>query len=99
MRLRVRRLGGIAGVTLRSHVDTAELPGEQAARVERAVRDHAGRVPAASPRPDAFRYEITALDEQELEPIVLDQHEVPAELRGLVESVRSAGEIESRDSA
>jgi hypothetical protein len=87
-------MGGIAGVTLRSHVDTAELPGEETARVERAVREHAGRLPAAPPRPDAFRYEITPLDEQGPEPIVLDEHEVPAELRGLVESVSSSGEIE-----
>jgi hypothetical protein len=87
-------MGGIAGVTLRSHVDTAEMSGEETVRVERAVRDHAGHVPAAPPRPDSFRYEITPLDEQGLEPIVLDEQEVPAELRGLVESVRSSGEIE-----
>jgi hypothetical protein len=94
VRLRVRRLGGIAGVTLRSHLDTTELPGEETARVERAVRDRAGHVPAAAPRPDAFRYEITPLDEQGLKPIVLDEHEVPAELRPLVDSVKASGEIE-----
>jgi hypothetical protein len=91
-------MGGIAGLTLRSHLDTAELPTEDAARVERAVRDHAGHVPAAAhPNPDAFRYEITPLDEPALAQILLDQHEVPAELQGLVESIAASGEIEGGD--
>jgi hypothetical protein len=97
VRLRIRRLGGIAGVTLRSHFDTAELPAEEAAGVERAVRDHAGHAPAAPPRPDAFRYEITAPDEPGLTPVLIHEHEIPPELRGLVESVKSSGEIEGRD--
>jgi hypothetical protein len=92
--LRIRRLGGIAGVTLRSHLDTAELPPAEATGVERAVRDRAGRAPAAPPRPDAFRYEIKPLDERGLDPVVLDEHEVPPELQGLIESVSRSGEIE-----
>ena len=32
VRLRIRRLGGIAGVTLKTHVDTAELPAEGGCR-------------------------------------------------------------------
>jgi Emfourin len=95
VRLRIRRSGGIAGVTLRSHLDTGELPTAEAADVERGIRDRAGQAPSAPPRPDAFRYEITPLDEPGLEPAVLDEHEVPTELRGLVESVNSSGEIES----
>lgn len=97
MRLRIRRLGGIAGVTLRSHVDTSELPAGEAVAVERAVRERAGKEPTAPPRPDAFRYEISAPDEPELDDIVIHEHEVPPELKSLVESVSSSGEIEPRD--
>ena len=97
MRLRIRRLGGIAGVTLRSHLDTAELPPEEAAGVEGAVRERSGQAPATSPRPDAFRYEISAPDEPELGHLVFHEQEVPAELQGLIESLKSSGEIEHRD--
>jgi Emfourin len=95
VRLKVRRLGGIAGVALRSHVDTTELPTDEAAGIERAIRDRAGQTPPAPPRPDAFRYEISAPDEPELDDLILHEHEVPPELRGLVESLKSSGEIES----
>jgi emfourin len=97
MRLVVRRLGGIAGVTLRTPVDTTDLPPEEADAVERTIRDRAGSPPSPSPHPDAFRYEISAPDERELTPIVLHEHEIPPELRGLVQAVKSSGELERRD--
>jgi Emfourin len=97
VRLRIRRLGGIAGVTLRSHLDTAELPAAEAARVERALRDRAGHAPAAPPHPDAFRYEITPLSDSDLDPVLLEETDVPPELHRLVESVAKSGKIEPRN--
>lgn len=96
MRLRIRRLGGIAGVTLRIQLDTAELPADQASKVEGALRGLAGHPPAEPPRPDGFRYEITPLGEGDLDPVVIGEQEMPPELKGLAEAVAKSGEIESR---
>lgn len=94
MELQIRRLGGIAGVRLRHRLETAELPRGEGEQVERLVRRLAGKAPAAPPRPDAFRYEIQAPGEPTLAPIVLDEHEVPSELRGVIRAAVEAGEIE-----
>lgn len=83
---------------LRRDLETTELPTEEADAVERTVRERAGEAPSTPPRPDAFRYEITAPDEPELAPVLVHEHEVPPELRGLVDSVSSSGEIEGRGS-
>jgi hypothetical protein len=100
VRLRIRRLGGIAGVTLHAQVDTHELPEEQAAGVKGAIRDLAGHPRPAPPRPDGFRYEITPLEDQgPAEPILLDEREVPPQLKVLTEAVAKSGEIEHRDSS
>jgi Emfourin len=95
VRLRIRRLGGLAGVTLRSHLDTVELDPDEATRVERAVRDLAGHASETGPpHPDAFRYEIAPLDEPSLDRILLEENEVPPELRPLVDSVAASGQVE-----
>jgi hypothetical protein len=96
VRLKIRRHGGIAGVTLHAQLDTAELPPGQRPRVEDAVRALAGKAPAEPPHPDAFRYEITALDDPDSAPLLLDEREVPPELEGLIERVSESGEIERR---
>ncbi len=87
-------MGGIAGVRLRAEFDTSELPAEQAAGVEEAVRGLAQRTPSGPPRPDAFRYEIARLDDPDSAPVSIDQRDVPAGLTGLIEEVAKSGEIE-----
>jgi hypothetical protein len=95
--LRIRRLGGIAGVTLRAELDTSKLPAEHVQQVEESVRELAGRRPGAPPLPDAFRYEITPLDEPESSSILLDERDVPADLSGLIKALTELGEIERPD--
>jgi hypothetical protein len=90
-------VGGIAGVRLRAEFDTSELPSEQAAGVEGAVRGLSGRLPSEPPRPDAFRYEITQLDDPGSPAVSIDQRDVPPELAGLIEQVARSGEIEKPD--
>lgn len=97
MRLQIRRTGGIAGVTLRAQLDTAQMPAEQAAQVHHAIRDLAGHQDTAPPHPDAFRYEITQLDDPGQAPIVLNEHAIPAELHELIHGATAAGEIEQAD--
>ncbi len=96
MRLKIRRLGGIAGIALQTQLDTAELPAGEAPRVEGAVRALAGKVPLGPPLPDTFRYEITRLDNPDSAPVLLDERDVPPELEGLIERVSESGEIERR---
>jgi hypothetical protein len=99
VRLRIRRLGGLAGVTLHKELDTADLPGESASQVEAAVRNLDQYASAQAPQPDAFRYEITQLDHPRQASVLLNERDVPAELRPLVEAVSKEGEIESRRSS
>ena len=67
MRIRVRRLGGIAGnIALAAELQTADLPSADAARLEDALGGLPWGAPAAEPpHPDAFRYEIDLPDEPE----------------------------------
>jgi hypothetical protein len=77
-------------------LDTSDLPAEQAAAVENAVRGLSGHLPSAPPRPDAFRYEITPLDDPDLPSASIAEGDVPAELTGLIEHLERTGEIEER---
>jgi hypothetical protein len=84
----------MAGVRLRAELDTSDLPGDRSAEVEAAVRGLRGRAPSGPPRPDAFRYEITTLDEPESTPLTLEERDVPEALSPLIEAVSQSGEIE-----
>jgi hypothetical protein len=96
MRIRIRRRGGLAGVTLRTDMDTAELDGATAARVERALtRLLTTAGPGSTPHPDAFEYEIAIPDRGET--VSLGEHDVPPELQPLVELVSRVGSPERRD--
>jgi hypothetical protein len=97
VRLRIRRLGGIAGVTLKSEIDTDEMPAERAKSVEAAVGELAGHTPAGPPRPDGFRYEITAPEEPDSAPIVLNEGEIPEHLRGAIEEAAGSAQPERRE--
>ena len=99
VRLRIRRLGGVAGVTLHKQLDIADLPGESASQVESAVRNLDQYASTQPPPPDAFRYEITSLDHPRQASVLINERDVPAELRPLVEAVSKEGEPESRKSS
>lgn len=94
MRLQVRRLGGFAGARIRAEVETSKLPAGESEAAEAAVRRLAGKAPAGPPQPDRFRYEITPLDEPDLAPFVLDEHDLPHELAGVIRAASESGEIE-----
>lgn len=67
---------------------------EQAAGVHHAIGDLAGHQDTTPPHPDAFRYEITQLDDPSQAPIILNEHAIPAELHELIQGATAAGEIE-----
>jgi hypothetical protein len=91
VRLRIRRLGGIAGIALEAELDTGDLPAAEAAGVERALGRLRGAAPSGPPQPDAFRYEIVPLDDPAAAPVVVDQRDVPPELKGPIEEVGRSG--------
>jgi hypothetical protein len=95
--LRIRRLGGIAGVRLRTELDTSELPPALGARVEEAVRSLSGHSPTEPPHPDAFRYEIDRIDDPSSAPVSIDERDLSPELRDLVEQAVESAEIEGPD--
>jgi hypothetical protein len=78
VRIRVRRLGGIAGnIAVAAEMDTADLPADDATRLEEALGGLPWGAPAAAPpHPDAFRYEVDLPDEPERGTAVLGEAEM-----------------------
>jgi len=95
VRVRVRRLGGLAGVKVRADVDTDELSGVDTPAVDRALGGLAWGSESAAPHPDAFRYELTKLDDPDRPSVIVGEHEVPSELRPLLDAAKERGEVES----
>ena len=94
MRLRVRRLGGLAGVKLRADVDTDDLPAGHTPELDAALRGLAWGSVGAPPHPDAFRYELTRLDDPQRPSVIVNEHELPSELDPLIDAVKEGGEVE-----
>jgi hypothetical protein len=95
VRIQIRRRGGFAGIALYAELDTAELGGQTAARVEDAVARllaSAGTPP--TPKPDAFEYEITVPGSGE--SVSVAEHEVPSDLEPLIQKLSEAGHVEAR---
>jgi hypothetical protein len=78
VRIRVRRLGGIAGnIALAAELETADLPSPDAARLEEALGALPWGAPAPEPPyPDAFRYEVDLPDEPERGTAVVGEAEM-----------------------
>ncbi len=92
VRIDVVRSGGFAGMTMRSAVDTAELPPEQAARLEQAIEriDFAElqRAPSASAsKVDRFQYDLIITDDDRRQQLSTGEEELPPELRQLLDEL------------
>jgi len=87
----VTRSGGLIGLPLRGTLDTATLPAERAAAVDEALRGLPYGLPPAPPQhPDSFRYEITVIDHSGRRSAVLDEAQVPDELRRILDDAITA---------
>jgi len=92
VRVEVARSGGFIGLTLRGEVDTAALPEPTATRVAEALRGLPFERPPAPPQhPDSFRYEVTVIDHGGRRTAVLDEAQVPPELRPILDAAITAG--------
>jgi hypothetical protein len=78
VRIRIRRVGGIAGnIALAAELDTADLPSADAAQLQDALGTLPWGEPAAEPpHPDAFRYEVDLPDEPARGTAVLGEAEM-----------------------
>ena len=86
IRIELERSGGIAGIVARGALDTAELPDEDAARIEQAVARLEAEGGRHEPRiPDAQRYEFAVTTGGRTRRLVFDDTTLPAEARPLVE--------------
>jgi hypothetical protein len=93
VRIRVRRLGGIAGnIAFAAELETADLPSDDAARLESAVESLAwGRPAGEPPHPDAFRYEIDLPDQPDRGLAVLQERGLVGALAPLHEHLTAHG--------
>lgn len=97
MNVRIRRRGGFAGnISVSAELDTATLPGDGPARLDRAVAALPWGRPAAPPsHPDAFRYEVTLPDDPDRGTAVLGEEQAGHEaLAPLLERLAVAGTVD-----
>lgn len=95
MQVEVVRRGGFAGVSLRGSVDTSELPPRTADQAEAALQALPFGRPATVPRhPDSFQYEITLAHGDARRSAILDEAELPEDLRPVVEAAIERGQLD-----
>jgi hypothetical protein len=88
-------VGGFAGnIALAAELETAQLPPDEATKVEAAVDALPWGAPAAAPpHPDAFRYEVDLPDERERGTAVLQERQVTGDLDVLRTYLKEHGEV------
>ncbi len=90
-RIDLARSGGFAGITLRSSLDTSQLPPEEAAVIEALVEGaNLGQLPSPSARPgavDRFQYDLAVTRGGERLAVSVGENEVTPELRQLIDEV------------
>ena len=89
MQVRITQKGGFAGLKLAADLDTEELGGEEAKRVERSLDQLLERdQPSQPPHPDGFEYHFAVPARGEAATVVVPEHELPEELEPLLEEFR-----------
>jgi hypothetical protein len=96
VRIRVRRLGGIAGnMALAAELDTGELPASEASRLEVVLGELPwGRPAATAPYPDAFRYEVDVPDDPARGTAVLQESDLTGDRDLLRDHLQRTGVVE-----
>jgi hypothetical protein len=88
MHVRVVRRGGLAGIPMRGEIETSELPAQQAALADAALRGlPADAAPAPPHHPDGFQYEIAfSPADGASRSMLIDEAEVSDALRPVIDS-------------
>lgn len=90
MQIDLARSGGVAGITMRTSVDTSTLPSEEAEEIEQAMRgiDFAklGRdTSTGGTKPDRFQYDLTVTIGDQRHELSAAEQDLPPELRRLLD--------------
>ncbi len=90
-RIDLARSGGFAGITVRSSLDTSELPPDDAAMIEALVEAaNLGQLPSTAARPgevDRFQYDLSVTRGGQRLAVSVGEKEVTPELRRLIDEV------------
>lgn len=91
VRIEVARSGGFAGITLRSSIDTSELPPDEGRAVEDLVeRADLASLPGPVARPgpvDRFQYDLVVTRGDERRHVSVGERDLTPPLRQLVDEV------------
>jgi hypothetical protein len=96
VRLDVIRSGGFANLRVPAHLDTSELPPEEAQEIEALVaaidlESLAERSPLRGRGADRFQYDVTVTRDQEEHRVTASESEVSPDLRALIDRVLTRG--------
>ncbi|MDP8992656.1 MAG: hypothetical protein M3N31_06350 [Actinomycetota bacterium] len=91
LHIELARSGGFAGITVRSSLDTGDLPPDEAARIE-ALFEQAdlAALPGPGPRPgavDRFQYDLIVTRGEERRHVSVGEKDVTPALRQLIDEV------------
>lgn len=91
VRIELARSGGVAGITVRSSLDTADLPADEAAMLEALVDEvDLSGLPGPGVRPgavDRFQYDLAITRGGRRQEVSVGEKELTPELRRLVQEV------------
>ena len=92
MKVRVQRSGGLGGPIRSGSLDTEALDAAQKGQVEDALArvdlgELAGRPPSPARGADRFQYALTVEDQGERHELLLNEPDVPEELRPVLDIV------------
>ena len=91
LRIELARSGGVAGITVRSALDTAELPPDEARRVETMLDEiDLSALPPPGPRAgavDRFQYDLVITRGGRRQVVSVGEKELTPALRRLVQEV------------
>jgi hypothetical protein len=84
-RIELVRSGGVAGVTRRWSLDSADLSPKEAAEFEPLLAALDDAPAAAPPGADRFQYELRVTRGEQTRTVTLHEGAIPAELRPLID--------------
>jgi hypothetical protein len=92
VRIDVTRSGGFGGMVMRASVDTADLPPEDAARIEQSLRGidfvELGRTRSPSTGTvDRFQYDLTITADDQRHEVSTGETQLPSEVRQVLDEL------------
>lgn len=95
MRIFFERTGGFAGVHLKTTIDTADLPPDEARKLCQMVKEVdffnlPEKTTSPSPKPDRFQYKLKVQENKQQHTITVSEEVMPAKLSPLIKWLMAA---------